>query len=58
MEQLDQSGYELCKLHGSDTNANYGLNKMSKKKKTIVNGLFGIIDLNENANSHFCSLNI
>ena len=57
MEQLDQSGYELRKLHGSDTNANYGLNKMSKKKK-IVNGLFGIIDLNENANSHFCSLNI
>ena len=57
MEQLDQSGYELRKLHGSDTNANYGLNKMSKKK-TIVNGLFGIIDLNENANSHFCSLNI
>ena len=32
MEQLDQSGYELRKLHGSDTNANYGLNKMSKKK--------------------------
>ena len=58
MEQLDQSGYELRKLHGSDTNANYGLNKMSKKTKTIVNGLFGIIDLNENANSHFCSLNI
>ena len=58
MEQLDQSGYELRKLHGSDTNANYGLNKMSKKKQTIVNGLFGIIDLNENANSHFCSLNI
>ena len=33
MEQLDQSGYELRKLHGSDTNANYGLNKMSKKKQ-------------------------
>ena len=56
MEQLDQSGYELRKLHGSNTNAKYGLKKMSKKK--IVNGLFGINDLNENANNHFCSLNI
>ena len=33
MEQLDQSGYELRKLHGSNTNAKYGLNKTSKKKK-------------------------
>ena len=56
MEQLDQSGYELRKLHGSNTNAKYELKKMSKKK--IVNGLFGINDLNENANNHFCSLNI
>ena len=56
MEQLDQSGYELCKVHGSNTNANYGLNKRSNKKN--VNGLFGINDLNENANNHFCSLNI
>ena len=55
MEQLDQSGYELRKLHGSNTNAKYGLKKRSKK---IVNGLFGINDLNENANNHFCSLNI
>ena len=57
MEQLDQSGYELRKLHGSNTNAKYGLKKKAKKKK-IVNGLFGINDLNENANNHFCSLNI
>ena len=57
MEQLDQSGYELRKLHGSNTNAKYGLNKSSKKKK-VVNGLFGINDLNENANNRFCSLNI
>ena len=56
MEQLDQSGYELRKLHGSNTNAKYELKKMSKKK--IVNGLFGINDLNENANNHFCSLNM
>ena len=55
MEQLDQSGYELRKLHGSNTNAKYGLKKRSKK---IVNGLFGINDLNENANNHFYSLNI
>ena len=57
MKQLDQSGYELRKLHGSNTNAKYGLNKSSKKKK-VVNGLFGINDLNENANNRFCSLNI
>ena len=50
MEQLDQSGYELRKLHGSNTNAKYGLKKRPKK---IVNGLFGINDLNENANNHF-----
>ena len=31
MEQLDQSGYELRKLHGSNTNAKYGLKKTSKK---------------------------
>ena len=55
MEQLDQSGYELRKLHGSNTNAKYGLKKRPKK---IVNGLFGINDLNENANNHFYSLNI
>ena len=55
MEQFDQSGYELHKLHGSNTNAKYGLNKRSKK---IVNGLFGINDLSENANNHFCSLSI
>ena len=37
----------------------YGLNKaQKKKKKKIVNGLFGINDLNENANNHFFSLNI
>ena len=56
MEQLDQSGYDLRKLHGSNTNAMYRLGKRSKKK--IVNRLFGINDLNENANNHFCSLNI
>ena len=33
MEQLDQRGYELRKLHGSNTNAKYELKKMSKKKK-------------------------
>ena len=43
MEQLEQSGYELCKLHGSNTNTKCGLYKRSKK---IVNGLFGINDLN------------
>ena len=58
MEQFDQSGYELRKLHGSNTNAIYGLSKRSKKKKKIMNRLFGINDLNENANNHFCSLNI
>ena len=55
MEQLDQSGYQLRKLHGSNTNTKYGLKKRSKK---IVNGLFGINGLNENANKHFYSLNI
>ena len=54
MEQLDQSGYELRKLHVSNTNAKYGLKKKAKK---IVNGFFGINDLNENANKHFYSLN-
>ena len=29
-----------------------------KKKKKIVNGLFGINDLNEDVNNHLCSLNI
>ena len=28
------------------------------KGQKNVNGLFGINDLNENANNHFCSLNI
>ena len=55
MEQLDQSGYELCKLHGSNTNAKYELNKRLKK---IVNWHFGINDWNENVNNHLCSLNI
>ena len=55
MEKLDQGGYELCKLHGSNKNAKFGLQKRSKK---IVNGLFGLNDLNENANNHLCSLNI
>ena len=55
MEQLEQSGYELCKLHGSNTNIKCGLYKRSKK---IVNGLFGINDLNEDVNNDFCSLNI
>ena len=31
MEQLDQSGYKLCKLHDLNTNAKYGLNKRPKK---------------------------
>ena len=53
MEQLEQSGYELCKLHGSNTKC--GSYKRSKK---IVNGLFGINDLNEDVNNHLCSLNI
>ena len=57
MEQLDQSGYELRKLHGSNTNAKYGWNKTPKKKK-IMNGPFDINDLNENANNYFYSLNI
>ena len=55
MEQLEQSGYELCKLHGSNTNTKCGLYKRSKK---IVNGLFGINDLNEDVNNDLCSLNI
>ena len=29
-----------------------------KGKKKIVNGLFGLNDLNENANNHLCSLNM
>ena len=29
-----------------------------KRLKKFVNGLFGLNDLNENANNHFCSLNI
>ena len=37
----------------------YGLSKRSKKKKKkIVNRLFGINDLNENPNNHFRSLNM
>ena len=35
MEQLDQSGYELRKLHGSNTSAKYGLKKKAKKKKKL-----------------------
>ena len=58
MEQLEQGGYELCKLHGSNTNTKCGLYKRTKKKKKIVNGLFGINDLNEDVNNHLCSLNI
>ena len=55
MEQLEQSGYELCKLHGSNTNTKCGSYKRSKK---IMNGLFGINDLNEDVNNHLRSLNI
>ena len=55
MEQLEQSGYELCKLHGSNTNTKCGSYKRSKK---IMNGLFGINDLNEDVNNHLCYLHI